>query len=425
MVAFNSYFGREAKLSDQRRAVFWIAMFLSLVGVVMIFATTYWASVLRHASPWSYVERQAMWIGLGWLAYAIFSRTTPSRLRGLAAIALLGTVGLLGAVLVPGIGSSIYGSSRWLGFGPIQIQPSELAKLALTLFLARFLSSRSQERSFRRVTLPTLLILGAMSLLVLAEPDMGTAVILGVIVFGILLGAGTKPHELILTFLGGGAAGIFFAFAQPYRRARMMSFMHPWVHRTNWSYQEVQALAGFASGHIAGVGLGAGQTNVGYLPNAQSDYIFAVIGQDLGFLGSVVLLLGYLALIVLLFRMSAKVKAPMDSLFCFGVACWFGGQAVLNVGAVEGLLPVTGVPLPLVSAGGSSTMVMLVALGLMQGAVKNSLRSPGLKTRAGSSEPLLSNSQARLSSVAAGSSSRGQSIAFRERGIREDLWRGR
>ncbi|MGC8481248.1 MAG: FtsW/RodA/SpoVE family cell cycle protein [Acidimicrobiales bacterium] len=351
-----------------------LALTLSGFGVVMIFAATYLTSLNVSGKPWSAITHQVIWLVIGTFGFFLVSRVTPYSYRNLTAILLVGALGLLGAVLLPGIGSTVYGSSRWIVVGPLQLQPSELAKLILVLHLARFLSQRGPSSGLRARTIPALVAVGAMCGLVIIEPDMGTSILICVIGFGMLIGSGTRLWELLLTGIGTALVGAYFAFSTPYRRARMLSFLHPWAHRSTWSYQEVQALAAFATGHFGGVGLGAGQSSYSYLPNAQTDYIFAVIGQDLGFFGGLLVLLAFFVLVVVLLRSARVVRSPMNAIFTYGIAAWIGGQVVLNVGAVEGLLPVTGVPLPLVSAGGSSTVVIMVALGFVRGSLLSQQR---------------------------------------------------
>lgn len=364
----------DASAENISRGILWMAVLLSCFGVVMVFAATYLSSLQQSGRSWGTVAHQMIWLVLGVIVFVFASKTTPEGLRRFAPALLIGAFGLLGAVLIPGVGRNIGGSSRWLVFGPLQLQPSEVAKIVLVIYLARVLTTKDISLGFRRRTLPALTVIGAMALFVIVEPDMGTSMLLCVAGIGMLIGSGTRLSELVLSGLGITIAGAYLAFAKPYRRARMLSFLHPWLHRASWSYQEVQSLAAFATGHLGGVGLGAGQTSYNFLPNAQTDFIFAVVGQDLGLFGAVALLGVLFGLVLLLVRAARRVSNPMNSLFCFGVAAWIGGQIVLNIGAVEGLLPVTGVPLPLVSAGGSSTVIIFAALGLIRGALSEEAR---------------------------------------------------
>jgi cell division protein FtsW len=359
---------------DIYRAVFWIALFLVGFGLVMVFSATYFVSVANSYKPYSAITHQVMWIVIGLFLMVLFSKISPSRLTKLAPVLLLATIAALGAVLVPGVGQSVYGSSRWLGFGSLQVQPSELAKLVLVLFASSLLSRRDSSLPFRQRSLPVLVVAALMSGLIVIEPDLGTSALIGVIAFAVLIGSGTRSKELYLIAGGGVLSAAALAVAKPYRVQRILAFLHPWTNRHTSSYQEVQALAAFATAHLTGVGVGVGQSSYNFVPNAQTDFIFAVIGQNLGLIGALFVLLVFVALVVLLFRASTLATNKMDAVFCYGVAFWVGAQVFLNVGAVEGLLPVTGVPLPLVSAGGSSTVILLVALGLVRGSLAKAVR---------------------------------------------------
>ncbi len=365
------FWGKDASSEDLYRSLFYQVAFLSLFGIVMLFSTTYATSLLAVGKPTTLFLRQLVWVALGWVGFLVCSRVIPSKLSGLAVVISLASVAALLMVLVPGVGKSVMGASRWIGFGMFQFQPSEFAKLALALFVAKILSSKNRDFGFKESTFPVLAMLGAMFALVILEPDMGTAIVLSSIVFGVLVASGIAKKQLGALGILGAVVGAVLAFAQPYRRARMLSFLHPWVNRTGASYQEVQALGAFASGHLVGQGLGAGQAIWGYLPNAQSDFVFAVVGQQFGLLGSLVMILQFVMLVLTLFRIAARAAVSYDGIFAAACACWLASQTVLNIGAVEGVLPVTGVPLPLISAGGSSTLVIMSALGLVRATLRN------------------------------------------------------
>ncbi len=372
MELVKKYFGKNAEAEDLYRSMFWQVAFLSLFGAIMLFSTTYTTSILLHSSPLSLFIKGLIWIVLGWVAFSVASRLIPSLIGKWTVPILLVSILALLTVLVPGIGRSVLGARRWIPIGPFQFQPSEFVKLALALYVAKVLSSKRRSFSFRESTLPVLIILGFIVVLVMAEPDMGTTMVVALIAFGSLVLAGIPKKQLFIVAVLGSLAGVYFAFGQSYRAQRLMSFLHPWAQRTGASYQEVQSLAAFASGHIFGTGLGAGQAIWGYLPNASSDFIFAVVAQQLGLIGSFVLVLQMALLVVTLLRIAARAAVSFDGIFVGSVACWIGGQAILNIGAVEGILPVTGVPLPLISSGGSSTIVVMCALGLARATLRNS-----------------------------------------------------
>lgn len=373
------FLSAKATAEDLYVAIFWLSLALVGFGLVMVFSATYLVSVASSKAPFFALTHQVIWVVLGIITMVVASKIRASNLTKLAPLVLIGSIMALGAVLIPGIGSTVYGSTRWITAGPIQIQPSEVAKLALVLFSSTLLAKRPPDRSFRSRTLPLLLIASTMALLIVAEPDLGTAILVMLITFGMLIGSGTKVFELVSVFGAMAFAATVLAFDKPYRVQRILAYLHPWAHRSGWSYQEVQALAAFATAHLTGAGVGAGQSSYNYLPNAQTDFIFAVVGQNLGLVGALILLLVLAMLVFMVFRAARHMSNGIDALFTYGIGCWIAAQVFLNVGAVEGILPVTGVPLPLVSAGGSSTVVLLVSLGLVRGSLRKAMRSSGVK----------------------------------------------
>ncbi|NNN20019.1 MAG: FtsW/RodA/SpoVE family cell cycle protein, partial [Acidimicrobiaceae bacterium] len=252
-----------------------------------------------------------------------------------------------------------------------RVQPSEITKLAIAIFAAGVATTRAGEiDDLRKVLQPVILATGLAAFLVLVEPDMGTAMVVGATAVGILFVSGVRMRHLLPTLAVIAVAGLYEAMSKAYRRDRLLSFIHPWQNRTNFAYQEVQSLVAFATGHVTGAGPGAGQAKWGFLPNPQTDFIFSVIGQELGVIGALIVLALLALLIFSIFRISQKTTSRFGSLLCVGIGSWIAAQMVLNIGAVIGLLPVTGVPLPLISSGGSSLVVELFALGLVNSVAK-------------------------------------------------------
>ncbi|HZD66364.1 MAG TPA: putative peptidoglycan glycosyltransferase FtsW, partial [Acidimicrobiales bacterium] len=256
---------------------------LCVIGLVMVLSASSVESLSQHGSSWYVFEHQVVWEALGTALLVAASRADYHRYRRLAVPFLLICLVLLVAVLAPSLGKTVSGSTRWLGVGPLRLQPSELAKAALVLFGADVLARRTgRDQRWGPAVRPVLIVTAVIALLVLAQPDMGTALILGAIAMGLLCAAGA-PKRVIGGVIGVGvAAGFLVAVAKPYRRARLLSFLDPWVHRHNSGYQVVQSLVGFANGHLFGVGLGASRAKWGFLPNAHTDFIFTIIGEELG-----------------------------------------------------------------------------------------------------------------------------------------------
>jgi cell division protein FtsW len=288
------------------------------------------------------------------------------RWQRLVAPLMIAAAVLLVVVLVPGIGIYVSGSRRWLGFDAVRFQPSELAKLALLLYAADIVSRRGAEvADWRRVLKPVVLVLAGFGLLVMREPDLGSTLVLALVVVAVLIAGGVKAKHLATLAFVGISAVVALALAEPYRRTRLLTFMHPFDHAGNAGYQVAQSFIALGSGGLTGVGLGASRAKWNFLPNAHTDFIFAIIGEELGLIGAVAVLALFGAFAV--FGIRAALRAPdrFGALIAAGVTAWIVGQAVINVGAVIGLLPVTGIPLPFVSFGGSALMVTMFASGIL------------------------------------------------------------
>ena len=254
----------------------------------------------------------------------------------------------------------------------MQIQPSEIAKLTLVLFAADVLDRRGDERSWRYSMVPGHLRLPRRGRLVIKQPDMGTTMVLACIALAMLFTAGIPARPLAGIFGTGGGLALILAVAAPYRWRRLTSFLHPLADKGNTGYQSVQGLAGLSHGSILGTGIGASIATWGYLPNAQTDFIFAVIGEETGLMGTFAVTALFAALAVVGIRVACRARSRYDAMLVAGVTAWIVGQAVINIGAVIGLLPVTGVPLPFVSFGGSSLVLAMFAMGMVANVARRS-----------------------------------------------------
>jgi cell division protein FtsW len=355
---------------------FWVLVILlailCLIGVVMVLSASSIVSLHQFGTPWHFFGRQLMWLTLGSAGFALALRVDHARWRRFAPAAMYATVALLFAVLVPGIGVRASGASRWLGTSSVQLQPSELAKLALVLFAADILDRRATTGSWRYQMGPVIAVLVLLVVLVMAQPDMGTTMVMACIAMAMLITAGIPFKPLGGLLAVGAGAGLVFAVAAPYRWRRMTSFLHPFKDASNTGYQSVQALLALSHGHVLGEGLGASVASYGYLPNAQTDFIFAVIGEETGLLGGLVLSGLFLTLALVGTRVTCRAPSRYAALVAAGITAWLVGQAVINIGAVVGLLPVTGVPLPFVSFGGSSLVIAMFGMGMLANIAKQS-----------------------------------------------------
>lgn len=355
---------------------------LCVFGVVMVGSASEIISIETYGSPWSILLRECLWLVVGVVAFVVTSRVDHRRWQRVSGALLVVTFVLLMAVLAPGIGTHAGGSTRWLGVGPLVIQPSELMKLALALGGASLVARRERPGgSYRTVVGPLLLVTAAAGGLVLLQPDMGTAVVLACIAMALLFASGV-PMGPIVKLLGAMAVlAVLVGLADPYRRARLLSFINPGAHASGSGYQVVQSLIGIGSGGLFGVGLGNGHEQWGYLPNAHTDFIFSVVGEELGIVGAACVLLLLIGFCWFGLRVAVRAPDRFGGLLAVGLVAWTASETVINVGAVIGLLPVTGIPLPFISYGGSSLVLTMVASGILV-SIARTERAPALAAAA-------------------------------------------
>jgi cell division protein FtsW len=366
-----------------RTAVLGLVGALCVIGLVMVLSASAYTSLRYYGSVWTIFERQVLWMGVGALALVGTVRIRYDRWRRFRLVVLFGTLGLLVVVLLPGIGVVAGGSSRWIGLGMLRIQPSELMKLALAIFAADLLTRRG-DRLHRSVAVvvPLLSVLAFSAFLVLKQPDMGTALVLACITFALMY-AGGVPLRPVLKAVGATAVlALIIGLAEPYRRARLLSFLNPFAHARGSGYQVVQSLVGLGSGHLYGLGLGGGREKWGLLPNAHTDFIFSVIGEEGGLVGAVVVLALFGALAWYGLRAASRAPDRFGALLAVAATWWITSQAVINIGAVIGVLPVTGIPLPFVSFGGSSLVITMAAAGILANVASRERRLPAPAPRA-------------------------------------------
>jgi cell division protein FtsW len=294
------------------------------------------------------------------------SRYSYEKLSKWMKLVLFVSAGLMVAVLIPGVGVSVNGSSRWLGWGPLRMQPSEFVKLAVILYAADTLTRRvGQIRDWKAVLRPIAIVFGVFAVMLMRQPNLGTTIILATIVLVMLFVGGVpgKPLALFSGLLVSLAA--CFAVFEPYRMRRLMSFRDPWADPLYTGYQSLQSQVGFANGGVLGTGLGQGRAKWGFLPEAHTDFIYAIIGEEIGLVGSVLVIGVFLAFALLGIRIALHARDRFGMLLATGITTWILIQAFINVGACVGVLPITGVPLPFVSAGGSSLVVTMAASGIL------------------------------------------------------------
>ena len=362
---------------------------LLAAGAVMVFSASSPRSILAgQGAATGYLIRFVAYGAVGLVGMRFLARGGLDAVRRATPALLIVSFGLLVAVKLPGIGRNVNGAQRWLGAGPIQFEPSELMKLALVLYAAHVLSGgRMTPRRLRAMLKPLLLVTAAACGLVVLQPDLGTAMILIFVVVTVMVAAGVPGRTLGLLGLGVLGLVVLFAVLEPYRRARLTSFVNPWAHAGTSGFQAVQGQIALGSGGLLGVGPGQSVQKIFYLPEAHTDFILAVIGEELGVIGVCGLLFLYGLVAYAGLRAAKAARSTYAALLAVGATSLIVGQATLNVFAVLGLAPLTGVPLPLVSYGSTNLIVMLAALGLLlnvaggRPAHVQALGTPGAKPR--------------------------------------------
>jgi cell division protein FtsW len=350
----------------ERRALILVTFLLVVYGLVMAYSASSAEAYFQYDSSFYFVKRQLLWVLLGVGAMWVLSRVDYAWWRRAAVpLAALVLVGLM-AVLVPGIGTTINGARRWIVVGGQGLQPSEFAKLAAVVLVAALIVRRPREiespAGFARLVAIGILPAG---LLIMLEPDLGTTLVLVVAVAAVLVAAGTRLRYLFSLAAAGCLAVLALILVEPYRLERLVTFFDPWKDPQGSGFQATQSLISIASGRIFGVGLGNSVQKFGFLPEQGTDMITGIIGEELGLVGLVVLLALYVTLAWACFRIALNCKELFGKLLATGITAIVVGQACINVGAALGLLPLTGVPLPLVSLGGTSLVVVLAGLGIL------------------------------------------------------------
>ena len=343
-----------------------IVVVLNMFGLVMVMSASSVPAVRAGSVPWSLFERQALWTVLGTGALLATLMVSVDFWRRFTRPLMLIAVAMLVAVLVPGVGVSVNGATRWLGAGPIQIQPSEFAKFALLLFVADLLDRRSDKiADWRWCLAPVVAYLGLVAALIMLQPNLGTTIIIAFMVLTMLLVAGVPLLGLSVTALAGAAVATAFVAFTPFRRTRFLRFLNPWADPSNSGLQNVQSLVGIANGGILGRGLGRSTAKWGFLPFAHTDFIFAVIGEEFGLVGALFVVALFFGFTCTGAWIAARAKDRYSMLVATGITAWISIQAFMNIGAVIGIMPITGVPLPFISFGGSSLMINLAATGML------------------------------------------------------------
>ena len=349
-------------------------MTLSLLGVVMIFSASSATAFVEHGSSYYYVLRQLLWLAVGLAFFALTARLGYRLMADLSPLFLLASAALLVLVLL--FGKEVNGSRRFLELGPIVLQPSEFAKLSVVLFGCRVMA-KGRPRGLRDVFVPfmgAVLLIGS---LVFKEPDLGTTMLILLTAMAVLFLAGTPLRHLLLIVAIGGFLFLLSVALNRYQVNRILGVVDPWRDPWGKGYHYIQSMLAFGSGGLKGLGLGAGRQKFFYLPNAHTDFIFSVIGEEFGFLGAVGVLVLFLVLIFTGLRLAYRAPDRLGRLVGGSACACMGIQALVNMGATVGIFPITGVTLPFVSYGGSSLVTCFAMVGLLVSIATRAEEAPG------------------------------------------------
>lgn len=335
------------------------------IGLVMVFSSSAVTANVRYDDAYFFFKRQLLWALIGVVAMIVVMKINYMRLKGFAIPLMVFSLASLVLVITP-LGTEVHESSRWFALGPARFTPSELAKLAVVLFLAKTMEVNLDNiRSFKQGVLPYIGLMALVCGLIMLQPDLGTSFAIAGTVFLMMLVAGARWSHLGLIALSGvGAVAAGIALA-PYRMQRFVAFLNPWKYASDEGFQTIQSLYALGSGGLFGMGLGRSRQKFFYLPEQHTDFIFAILGEELGFIGALLVIILFLLFAWRGFKIAINAPDTFGSLLAAGVTIMVIFQAAINIGVVSGLLPVTGITLPFISYGGSSLLFTMIGVGLL------------------------------------------------------------
>lgn len=341
-------------------------MVLALVGLVMVFSASAVVAGNRFHDSGYFLKRQLAWLTFGFVLLHVASRVDYIWWKRLS-VPMLGLMALLLVmVLIPSLGVAAKGARRWLRLGPISIQPAEMVKLVAVIYLAAYLTKKEDLiTSFTSGLLPVLFVIGVLSGLVLLEPDLGTVVVIGLVTIGLLFLGGAQVKHLLALGLCAVPVVLVLVLGSSYRRQRLLTFLAPWKDASNAGFQITQSFLAFGSGGPFGVGLGEGKQKLFFLPEAHTDFVLALVGEELGLVGTGAIILLFALFVVRGFQIAARARMPFGRYLGVGITLLIGGQALVNAAVATGMLPTKGLTLPFVSYGGSSLVISLLAVGIL------------------------------------------------------------
>ena len=339
---------------------------LLAIGFVMVYSSSAVRGYILFDDPYHFLKMEVLWIILGLGAMALSMLVDLRLLRKFAKPILFIAIALLIAVKIPGVGRRVNGADRWIGIGPLSIQPSEVIKLSMVLVMAHLLALEPHKiQSFRKGVLPILALLGVIAGLIMLQPDLGTTLVIAATAFFMLIAAGARAtHIGSLIGIGLGLV-VASILAAPYRMRRIFAFLDPWADPLGKGYQTIQALLALGPGGLFGLGLGQSRQKFLYLPENHTDFIFAMIGEELGFVGASLVILLFFLFAWRGFRVAMRAPDPFMGFLAVGLTAMVLIQAMINMGVVSGVLPVTGITLPFISYGGTSLVFTMLGVGVL------------------------------------------------------------
>ena len=345
--------------------VIFLTLFLCVVGCVMVYSASSYSALKNYNNQYFFLTKQIIGVVVGLVALVFFYFFDSNLLKKLKWVILgIAVVGLI-LVFIPGIGTSNYGATRWIRIAGVSFQPSELAKFALVLFCASHLSDNYKKvKNFKTLLMP-ILVGGVLCLLVILEPNMSVTMCLGLTLVAMLIMGGISKKHFLTLAVPALALVPTLIIIEPYRMKRLMAFIDPWANPKGEGFQLIQSLYALGNGGLFGVGLFNSRQKYLFLPFSESDFIFSIIGEELGLFGAIVIILAFVALVACLIKIALNAKDRFGALLVGGIACLISIQVAINIAVVTGSIPPTGIPLPFISAGSTSLLVFMSAIGVV------------------------------------------------------------
>lgn len=339
---------------------------LTSIGVIMVFSASQYSAGIRFNDDFHFLKSQVTWGVLGFIAMAIASYYPYKKIQRYANLIFIICLILLGIKFIPGIGVEANGATRWIGIGKFTLQPSELTKIGTIIFMANSISKKKEEiRTLSKGIIPYLFLMAIVCGLIILEPDLSTAVVIAGIIFSMLFIAGANLKYIFGLFILAVPLLAGLIFSAEYRMERFTTFLNPWEDMAGDGYQIIQSLLALGSGGLFGQGLGNGKQKLLYIPEPQNDFIFAHIGEELGLIGTTTIIILFMLLIWRGIRIALHAPDIFASLYSCGIVFMIAFQVIINIGVATSILPVTGMPLPFISAGGSSLFFLMCGIGIL------------------------------------------------------------